>query len=287
MQTLVRLLFFLVISIFSVSVWAEKKAQVLSPDVDVYSAADFDSEVIDTIQPGVKYQISNKPKGPFYLIRLKNGKIGYVPDTELDIEGEGPFQPKPFKSLDNETDEKSTKKIKSKKNTPPEDEDEDPEAENMTFHEVSLQLINYHEDTLGGTQIGDLYAVGYRHLPLEGDYGSGFSWDVTAAFNAPAYYKELTGQSASGFAFWSGFQIVNISDIGPNTTLHYGAGPFAKFTQFEVRSSTRGYSLQDLTVGVSLDAGLIFHFAPLSFDLGLKYFLDKKSYGALTLGVLF
>ena len=33
--------------------------------------------------------------------------------------------------------------------------------------------------------------------------------------------------------------------------------------------------------------GLIFHFLPLSFDVGLKYFLDKKSYGALTLGVLF
>ncbi len=286
MQTLVRILLFLILSTFSILVYAEKKAQVVNPDVDIYSAADFDSEVIETIQPGVTYQISNKPKGPFYSIRLKNGKIGYVPDTELDIEGEGPFQPKPFKNLDEEETTASSKKLKMKKAIP-EDEQEDPDSENMNFHEVSLQLINYHEDTLGDTQIGDLYAVGYRYLPLVGDFGSSFSWDVTAAFNAPAYYKDLTGQSASGFALWSGFQVVNVSALGANTTMHYGAGPFAKFTQFDVRSNTRSYSLQDLTVGVSLDGGLIFHFQSFSLDLGLKYFFDKKSYGALTIGVLF
>lgn len=287
MQTLVRLFLFLTFLSLTTVAWAEKNAQALNPDVDIYSAADFDSEVIDTIQPGQTYQISNKPKGPFYVIRLKNGKIGYVPDTELDIEGEGPFQPKPFKNLDDQDDPATLKKTKSKKIIPAEEEDEDPDSEDMTFHAVSLQLINYHEDTLGGVQIGDLYAIGYRHLPLMNEFGSSFAWDVTAAFNAPAYYRDLTGQPASGFALWSGFQIVNVSGIGSNTTLHYGAGPFVKFTQFDVRSATRGYTLQDMTVGISFDAGLIFHFEKTSLDLGLKYFWDKKSYGALSVGVLF
>lgn len=282
-------IFFCIISISTTHASAAKKAQAANPQVDIYSAADFDSEVVQTIVPGQYYEISNQPKGPFYQIRLKNGKIGYVPDTELEIQGEGVFKPKPFSNSDEEiVKNKKEAKLNSKKNKNPEDEDEeDPDSEKMSFQAVTLQLINYHEETLGAVQIGDLYAFGYRYLPQLSDFSSSFAWDVSAAFRAPAYYQELTGHSASGFALWSGFQVVNISAIGSNTTLHYGAGPFMKYTQFDVKSQTRSYSLQDLTVGVSLDTGLIFHFEYLSLDIGLRYYWDKKSYGALCAGILF
>ncbi len=281
-------IFSISILVLSSSAWAQKKAQAANPQVEIYSAADFDSEVIEVIEPGVSYLISNKPKGPFYQIKLKNGKIGYVPDTEIEINGEGAFKPKPFKNSNEDQDQ--TGKIKNKKKKTESEkfqDEEDIDSEKMSFHAITLQLINYHEETLGGVQIGDLYAIGYRHLPLLDDFASSFSWDVAAAFNAPAYYHELTGQAARGFSLWSGFQVVNISALGSNTTLHYGAGPFAKYTQFEVKSQTRGYSLQDLTIGVTIDAGLIFHFEFVSLDLGLRYYWDKKSYGALCMGVLF
>ena len=268
---------------------AEKKAQAASPAVEIYSQDNFDSEVVQTIEPGEYYTISNKPKGPFYQIRLKNGKIGYVADTDLEIKGEGAFQPKAFS---NDDDEKSqaknkSKKLKTKKSADEDENDEDSTEEKMSLHGITLQLINYHEETLGGLQIGDMYAIGYKNLPMLNEFSSSFAWDIAAAFKAPAYYQDLTGQPATGFAIWSGFQIVNISALGTNTTLHYGAGPFLKFTQFEVRSSTKGYSLQDMTVGLSLDAGLIFHLEYFSLDANLRYYWDKKSYGALGLAVLF
>lgn len=267
-----------------------KNAQAAHPQVEIYSDADFDSEVIQTIEPGTLYLISNKPKGPFYQIKLKNGQRGYVPDTELDIEGEGVFQPRSFQA--DELDEKKIKNKKNNKKTEDDSEDEtqdetDSDSEKMSFHAMTFQLINYHEDTMGGLQIGDLYAIGYRNYLQMSEFSSSWAWDILGAFRAPAYYQQLTGQSASGFAVWSDFEIVNISPLGSNTTLHYGAGPFLKYTQFDVKSSVRNYSLQDMTVGLFFETGLILHFQQLSYDLSLRYYLDKKSYGALGFGVLF
>jgi outer membrane receptor protein involved in Fe transport len=292
--------FFLFVSFFYCFAFAEKKAQAANPGVEIYSSDSFDSEIVQTINPGLYYSISNKPKGPFYQIRLKDGRIGYVPDTDLDIQGEGVLKEKPFIGDEDEDAVaiKNKKKKSNQKNTKNVDEDPDEENsdfEKMSFHGVTLQLINYHEDTAGAVQIGDLYAVGYRNYPDLSDFSSSFSWDVMAAFSAPAYYKELTGQSANGFALWTNFEILNISALGSNTTLHYGAGPFLKYSQFEVKSvlnsqpssKTKSYTLQDMTVGIFLESGLIFHFDKLNFDLGLRYYWDKKSYGAMTVGLLF
>ncbi len=281
----------LLISMFS---FAEKKAQAINPGVEIYSASSFDAEVIQTIDPGSYYSISNKPKGPFYQIRMKDGKIGYVPDTDIDIQGEGVLKEKPFADDIEETNAQKNKKNTNAKQKNKKNDDEDPDdedSEKLSYQGITLQLINYHEETAGAVQIGDLYAIGYRNYPELSDFSSSFSWDVMAAFNAPAYYKELTGQSASGFGLWTDFEILNISALGANTTLHYGAGPFLKYTQFEVKSlsgtQTKSYTLQDMTVGVFLESGLIFHFQKLSFDIGLRYYWDKKSYGALSLGILF
>ncbi len=277
----------LVFIFFSFEVFAQKnkKAQAANPEVDIYMAADFDSEIIETIRPGTLYTISSKPKGAFYQIKLKSGQIGYVPDTELEIEGEGVFQPKDFDS------DLDTKLKKNKKNVKIQDEEEseeeDPDSEKLSYHGMTLQLINYHEETLGGTQVGDLYAIGYRNYPQLNDYASSFAWGLSAAFRAPAYYQQLTERPASGFAFWSDFQVINVTALGSNSTVHYGAGPFLKLTQFTVSSPTRGYTLQDITVGLFFELGLIFHFDQLSYDLNLRYYWDKKSYGAIGFGVLF
>jgi hypothetical protein len=285
MSLLVQKNLIFVVLLFCTSwAFAEKKAQAAEPQVDIYSTADFDSEIIETIVPGEYYPISNKPKGPFYQIRLKNGKIGYVPDTELDIYGEGAFREKPFAD---DVEEKPVLKNKNQKKVDIEEDLDDPDTDKISLQGLTLQLINYHEETLGATQVGDLYAIGYKHLPTLSEFSSSTSWDVAAAFRAPSYYQNLTGQSASGLVIWSGFQILNISPISSNMTVHYGIGPFLKYSQFDVRSSVKNYSLQDLTAGVSADIGWIFHFQMISIDLGLKYFWDKKSYGALSFGILF
>lgn len=285
---------------FTTHAQAQKKAQAASPVVEIYKAPSFDAEVIETIQPGQYYPISNQPRGPFYSIKLKNGKIGYVPDTELDIYGEGPFQARDFLG-DEEPQSPQNKKSRANKKSstkspakPPPDEDEEnwqDADEKLSYHALTVQLINYHEDTLGGIQVADLWAFGYRRFPELSDFSPSFSWDIFGTVQAPNYYKDKTGQSAKGFILWSGFQIINISAVNRATTVRYGAGPFAKFSQFEVQAKpsgiAKGYTLQDLTVGLNLEAGLIFHFDWFSLDAGLRYYWDKKPYGSIGLALLF
>jgi hypothetical protein len=274
----------LLVLFFSIQIFAakNKKAQAVNPQVEIYGAASFDADVIEVITPGTFYTISNKPRGPFYQIKLKNGKTGYVPDTELEIEGEGAFQPKAF-NQDLENSSKSKKNIEKY----PDEEADDTDSENLSYHSVNVQLVNYHEVTLDGLQVADLYAFGYRKYPQLNDFASSFVWGVSAAFKAPDYYGQQTGQAASGFALWSDFQVVHIAPLGSNTTFHYGAGPFLKYTHFEVGTKLRNYILQDLTAGVVFDVGLIFHFNQVSYDLNLRYYWDKKSYGSIGFGVLF
>jgi hypothetical protein len=267
-------------------IWSQQ-AQAIVESTIVYSQADFDSEVLRTIEPGTYYWISAKPEGPFYKILLAPNKYGYVPDTELDIKGRGPFQPKKF-TLD-ETDETQSKKSAKKKSS--EDDDEASEDDGALSHLLSMNLVNYHEDTLGGVQVGDLWALKYQNLgwgAAESDYGlGGLSWDVMAATSAPSYYQKKTGLPAKGFIFWGGLQFQNYSSITVYNQLRYGLGGFFKYSNFEVETSLKKYSLQDVTVGVSLEAALQFVFTSFGIDLGLQYYWDKNSYGVLSVGVLF
>lgn len=273
---------------FSITANAQKKAQVTRTNVEIYGAPNFDADVIETIQPGEFYPISSKPSGPFYKIKLKNGKIGYVSDTELDIQGEGVFEPKPYVEDEEELAKakKASKKKKTEKAPEPEEEEEDSDIL-QSLHGVSLQIINYHEDTMGGIQVGDLFAVGYKYIPLQNEYSTSVGYDIFAAFTAPKYYEERTGRTTKGLAVWGGAQILNMSVLSYRSTFRYGAGPFLKYTNFQTETSTQKYTLQDMTIGVDIQAGVIFSFKKISFDVGLRYFWDKEPYGAFGLTFLF
>ncbi len=267
-----------------------RKAQAVRPDVEIYSTASFDAKIIHYIKPGDFYYISNKTFGPFYKIKVSDKILGYVADTELNIQGVGVIQDKPFVD-DPEVEGKNKKKKKEKD---PEDfyNDEDDEDENViktSYNGLILHLINYHETTMGGSQVGDLYGIGYRYIPFLSDFSASIAWDITAAYGAPAYYKDNLNADTKGLTVWSGAQVVNISIVDPNKTLRYGIGAFLKYANYNVtaKATDKTYSLQELTFGVSLEGGFIFHFNPVSIDLGLRYYWERESYGGLSLGLLF
>lgn len=268
--------------------WTQQ-AQAGSEEVDVYLEADFDSEVIKVIKPGKFYWITTKPQGPFYKILIAPNQVGYVPDTELDIKGLGAFQPKNF---DPDADEDAnTQKTKKSKKPPPKDRPIDVNEETGKNHLLAMTLVNYHEETLGGIQVGDLWAINYKNLAwgaAEADYGmGGLSWDIMAAFDAPEYYNKKTGFDASGMVLWGGVQFQNYSVAGGYSQIRYGLGPFLKYSQFAVQTSLKKYSLQDATVGVTLEAAFQFVWTSYGVDLGLRYYWDKTPYGVLSFGILF
>ena len=263
--------------------WAAQKAKIINPAVDVYSSADFDSDILDTVDTGQTYLISDKVYGPFFRIKLKSGKIGYIPDTDVDVEGKGRIKPRsenqdeedPFLN-DMDDPPAKDKNKKTKKTKPQEDEEEDDEL----LRGISFQLINYHEDTLGGVQVDDLPALGYKSI---GD----FAWEVFASIKAPSYYSQKLKASARAFNLWALFGMSNEIPFTSKFGSRYGGGLMGHISLVNVETKLKNYELQDATVGGYLEGAFLLRFSKIKYDLSMKYIIDKQSYGALAFTVFF
>lgn len=272
------------------NVYAQRKARVIEPETPVYDAADFDADVTRYVNPNEVFIISKKPTGPFYKVKFSNGALGYILDTELNIEGIGPFQPKPFADdlpLPIEKAKKKNNRIDEERNEDEEDA-EDQRSIQTVYQGVSLQMINFRENTLGQIRTSDLLAIGYKYQPATGGFDSKFSYEIFLSPKAPAYYTDnITNGKASGGVIWASTQISNLNGYTPTTSIRYGAGPFLRYSLFNVKTPQRNYSLQDLTIGIDIQAGLMWHTSWAHFDFGLRYFWDDEPYGAVGVAILF
>ncbi len=286
MRVAVKIFIFIFILNFVALAWSAQKAKIVGPEVEIYSDADFDADIISVVKKGESYMVSDKVQGAFYKIKLKSGKIGFIPDYEVDIEGKGRVQPKDFDEMiigDEVKDVDENKKSKRAKleAKAQQEEDEDPEDElDRTYRGITLQLINYHEDTLGGVQVDDLLAVGYKSL---GD----LSWEVLAAFKPPKYYSEKLNASVNGFNLWADFGISNRMEINRLSTLRYGAAFFAHASQIRIATPAKTYDMQDITAGVLLEGALMVKVYRTAVDFSLKYFFDRNPYGGFGVSLMF
>lgn len=273
-----KILFFMLLFALSYSISeAAQKAKIVSPSVDVYSDADFDSDIVETVKVGETYLISNKVYGPFFRIKLKSGKIGYIPDTEVDIEGKGRVVPR-SENEDNEdqsddpflNDMDSPFKKKSKKNKDENDVEEDEDLQGVT-----LQLINFHEDTLGSVQVDDLPAIGYKSI------NEFAAWEVLASFKAPKYYSDKLNASVRAINVWGTLGVSSEVPLLPSWSARYGGGIMGHASFVNISAPQKSYEMQDLTVGAYLEGSALVRIAKLRYDLSIKYIFDKQSYGAL------
>ncbi|MFN3455337.1 MAG: SH3 domain-containing protein [Pseudobdellovibrio sp.] len=255
-----------------------RRAKVVNPETEVYKAADFDSDVVRTVSPNEMFLISSRTYGPFYRVKFNDGTFGFIADTELDIEGVGTFKARPY------VEDENLKQIPEKSQ---DEEDGDDNEPKLSYKGVSLHMVNYHEDTMGRKQVADMLAYGFRFQPMSGNYDSSLAYDVMIAPQAPDYYSDKTGHSASGAIIWGSVQISNTLGLNRYFSARYGAGPFAKLSYFNVQTNVKKYALQDLTLGLDFQAGLMLHTRYTTIDLGLRYFWDKESYGALGVAFLF
>lgn len=278
---------FLFIFLFSLLGLAARVGQLNVRDADMYSDADFDSDIIDNVRQNEKFLVSVKNYEGFYKVKLKSGKLGFIPDYQIVINGKG-FEAKPY--LDEDTEDAIQNKKKNSKKLSKEElelkkeeeqqNDEDDEPFDFNLHGVTLQLINFHEDTLGSVQVDDLIAVGYKHL-------ADISYEVMAAFKAPKYYSEKTFGSAQGFNIWGTYGINNIVPITAAASLRYGGSVMAHYSKIKVTTNISSYDLQDLTAGVVLEGALLLHFKKTALDFSIKYFFDRNNYAGFGLLLLF
>ena len=265
----------------SLSVWAAKKAKIVGDDFEVYMSGDFDSEVIDTVHEGEVYQVSDKPYGPFYRIKLKSGQIGYIVDYALDIEGRGPLKPKDLdevelsdlkKEIDQNRDKSSQDQI-------------DREQEEASLFSRNLSgpvalFYNYHENTMGSEQIGDLWALGYKSVGL-------LSWSVAGSWQVPKYYTDPAGYSAHGVQLWADLGISNtVGQSGP-TSFRVGANAMTHISIIQLETPARRYDMHDITIGGNLEFAVTVKIKRVAPDISLKYYFDKSQYAAVGFGLLF
>lgn len=256
---------------------AAQKAKILGQVVEVYSDDDFDSEVMDEVYQGETYSVSDKAYGPFYRIKLKSGKVGYVVDYELDIEGKGPLQPKDLDALELQSEKEFFKNNPQLAKT-------DAEAEEEVFGKPRsgplVQLMNFHESTMGQDQVDDLAGIGWKSLAT-------VSWSVLASFGLPDYYTKAAGNSGQGLKLWADVGFSNTVSYFTTSELRFAGNFFTQFSYLSVKTPLRSYDMQDITLGINLEAGLLMKFKSFAMDLALKYYFDKSNYAGLAFSVLF
>jgi hypothetical protein len=273
----VKYLLALSLFLFAFSAHAVKKAKIIGEYVEVYAEADFDSEVIDEVYQNEVYQVSDKNIGPFYKIKLKSGKIGYIVDYQLNIEGRGPLKPQDLDELEF-LEQKKVLEMGRKSGTIP-----DAEEESVFGKPIAgpvLQFTNFHEKTMGAEQVDDLVAIGYKSVAV-------FAWSTLVTFTTPKYYTKPAGNSAKGLKLWADFGFSNTVAQLPTSDIRFAGTLFTQMSSIQVQTTTSNYDLQDITIGLAAEMAWTKKFDGFSTDIFLKYYFDKSNYAGLGFALLF
>ena len=81
---------FLLIFLFMLNplVFAAQEAVVTTDGAMVYRKGNFDSQVIGYLRSGQKVRVSSKIfGGAFYKVQFKQGVLGYIADTDIEVSG--------------------------------------------------------------------------------------------------------------------------------------------------------------------------------------------------------
>ena len=274
---MIRFVVFFILFLAGSLSFATQKAKIVGDAVEVYAEADFDSEVIDEVYKNQTYIISNKLYGPFYRIKLKSGKVGYIVDYELNIEGKGQLKPRDLDELEMKD---AMGVLDRQPEHDPQQEAEENEFFGKGYQGVVLQMMNYHEDTMGSTQVDDLLLIGYKSTATT-------TWSVAGTWQVPKYYTQRPGYSASGGKLWADVGFSHSFAQFPGGELKFGAGVFSHLSLVKLTAPTRNYDLQDVTAGVNAEVSFLKKIKSVNLDFSIKYYIDKARYASLGLGFLF
>lgn len=247
----------------------------------VYQLPDFDSENIQTLKNGQKIIVSRQTFNfTFRVVALGGGKKGYVSTAEIQ--------------LANVSTQKKKAELQKKKKAEEDDKKVKP-LELSRFRGLSVESINFTEDTMAGTYSDQIILVGFRASGVNTLFSGLTATDGSVLFysGVPKYYTKRTGQTASGWIFNAHFTFDTLIPVGRHSLMSYGFGPMLRYSQFAVQIAGAGtngrpasYSLEDLNFGFLLRAGMAFRLGSLSIRPDLKYFFEGKRYWGLDIGFL-
>lgn len=245
-----------------------QKGTVIADEAQVYKDPDFDAPVMAVLKQGQVLQISKGKKGPFYKVRLKPGKTGWISDAEI----------RPGVITQQDLHEAAQQ----------EEEAEEVSARGKRpffasrYRGLSVDFIDYAEDTMGGRRNAQTTFFG---LKFNG-YNTLFSGDMYTESNilfhsgAPSYYKDYTGHEGSGYIVILDFLFQTALPKGKNLLFFYGFGPMFKYSHFDLTltGSQDAYSADDMTLGVLFNVGVAYRIKRVSIRPDIKYYWEKSSY---------
>lgn len=268
--------FFIWHFLYGLNSWAEKqdpgsqKGTVIVEEAEVYQKDDFDSRVIGRVKEGQVFDISKRPLGPFFKIRLKQGVLGWISDA--DIRPGNQSQSDKGKVLDSPPPQLQTKSYKSDRKPFP----------GQRFRGLAVESQNWIEDTMGATRSETLMFYGAQWAGNDTMFsGEMFTEaNLLIAGSPPKYYQELTGHSAAGWIFRMNFAFQTVLPQSRSYYLYYGFGPSFTYSHFDVslneNSKAISYALEDMSLGAIFDLGIAFRIGSSSPRFSLKYIWEKK-----------
>ncbi len=254
-----------------------QKAETLSAENAVYESASFDAKVIAVLPAGKVFSISNNLfSGAFYRIRVRDGVIGYIADSDVKPLGKK-ASAKKSSSLGAKATKDKGQDSQPKKN---------PRFEFARYVGASYYLNRYEEDTMGSSRSEQMGFFGIKmsgaNVLLEGLVPT--ELNILYAPRAPDYYQKVTGQASSGWIFIMDFLLQTYIPQSKDSMLLFGFGPMFRFSKFDVglRDSGTGtvtqYSMQDMALGAAFNAGIALRVSNIALRLEAKYHWEKRSY---------
>lgn len=268
-----------------------QKAKTKNPENAVYSEANFDAPILTILPPGKIYSISNKLfSGAFYRIRVKPDLVGFIADSDVEVQSSSGKNPKKVTSQEkpraedgqrsqkkNSEESSKAKSITSEKRKP---------FEFSRYLGPSFSMIQFEENTMGSNRKENMSFFGIKlsgpDVLIEGLLPTEIN--VVYSPKAPGYYEELTKVGSSGWIFMTDFLLQTYLPQTSDSLLFFGFGPLFRYSKFDVglKESANGptttYSAQDMTLGAAFNAGIAMRVSTVALRLEAKYHWEKRAY---------
>ena len=281
-------IFFSVFLATAVAVAYNPKAKIKNDGAIVYKAADFDSAVLSYLKAGELYEVStNVYGGAFYRIKLKNGSVGYIADTDImKLKSEGiddfsQFEKKPEKKIDKKS---STMKEPSTKKR---------SFQYTKYIGLEYDNVQYRENTMG---LRPTEPLGFFGIKLFGP-DLAISGAVITQMNfkyyggAPQFYEQATQRPAEGSIIMGDFQFVDVFPSGPLILAHFGFGPMFRYSSYTLQlkdaatSKVTSYGSDSIGVGAIFTLGIGVKAGPVAIRGEVQYIWEELQYFGYSLAL--
>lgn len=256
---------------------AAQTAKAINDQALVYREANFDSPVIGYLKEGESYSVSSRKfNTAFHRIRLTQGVLGYVADTDLST-GQG--KPTAKEAFEPEAPQKKQTSERPRF------------MRERTLLGVVGGMVQYSEIFAKREYRSDTTFVGLKLTTPLGVVDGPFLFDlqVTTSLAVPKFFKEFSTTTPTGNVFLGHLMVLYplYEFSGRRGLMYLGAGPAIAYSSVLVEYQASKLILDEVRAGAVLTTGLAFDLgnSKVVFKIEPKYYVEKSNYAALE-GVL-